>query len=190
MLDEPLGSLDRTLRERLLFELNDILRDLGQTAIYVTHDQEEAFAIADRVILLEAGRIAQQGTPQALYRQPASMFVATFLGFENFLHPTYSIEAGKRLMRTEIGQWPWPSSCETCDTVLLRPDRVHLDQRGTARIQGTLHARSFRGSLCKAVIQMDALRLTIDLPSHVNLPALGQPIQLSFEPREAIQCLP
>jgi len=190
MLDEPLGSLDRTLRERLLLELSEILRRLGQTAIYVTHDQEEAFAIADRVILLEAGRIAQTGSPQEIYQQPASIFAAKFLGLDNLLHPTYSTEAGKRIMHTDIGQWHWEPPREACSVVLLRPDRVHLDQRGSVRIRGALHARSFRGSQCKAVIQIESMRLTIDLPSHIKLPPLQQPIQLSFEPDEAIQCLP
>ena len=79
MLDEPLGSLDRNLRERLVVDLEAILHRLHQTAIYVTHDQEEAFAIADRIILMNAGRIEQMGTPEVIYHSPASVFVARFL---------------------------------------------------------------------------------------------------------------
>jgi len=85
MLDEPLGALDRTLRDQLLVELRSILKQLGQTAIYVTHDQMEAFAVADRVALMRAGRIEQAGTPEALYLRPATPFAARFLGMSNIL---------------------------------------------------------------------------------------------------------
>ena len=85
MLDEPLGALDRTLREHLLVELKEILQRVGQTALYITHDQEEAFALADRVVLLNRGVVEQIGTPAALYAQPASPFAAAFLGMTNLL---------------------------------------------------------------------------------------------------------
>jgi ABC-type Fe3+/spermidine/putrescine transport system ATPase subunit len=92
MLDEPLGSLDRALREQLMNELRAILKKVGVTALYVTHDQAEAFAIADRVLIMRArlelgkgGRIEQAGTPQEVYRRPTTPFVAQFLGFRNLL---------------------------------------------------------------------------------------------------------
>ncbi|PKO21192.1 MAG: iron ABC transporter ATP-binding protein [Chloroflexi bacterium HGW-Chloroflexi-1] len=92
MLDEPLGALDRALSEQLMNELRIILKRVGVTALYVTHDQEEAFAIADRVLIMrarlemgEGGHIEQAGTPQAVYRHPATPYVAQFLGFRNLL---------------------------------------------------------------------------------------------------------
>jgi ABC-type Fe3+/spermidine/putrescine transport system ATPase subunit len=92
MFDEPLGSLDRSLREQLMNSLRGILKQVGVTALYVTHDQEEAFAIADRVFIMQpgaadgmGGRIVQGGTPQEVYRQPRSAYVAGFLGFRNLL---------------------------------------------------------------------------------------------------------
>jgi ABC-type Fe3+/spermidine/putrescine transport system ATPase subunit len=92
MLDEPLGSLDRTLREQLMNDLRAILKRVGVTALYVTHDQEEAFAIADRVLIFQArleagegGRIVQVGKPQEVYRRPKTPYVARFLGFHNLL---------------------------------------------------------------------------------------------------------
>src|SRR5512136_2275132 len=90
MLDEPLTSLDRTLRERLMNELRDILTRVGQTAIYVTHDQQEAFALADRVVILNAGRVAQIGTPLQVYGHPADAFVAHFLGLTNLVRGQWS----------------------------------------------------------------------------------------------------
>ena len=88
MLDEPLSGLDRPLREQLLADLPRILRRLRQTALFVTHDLEEALAVSDRVAVMRAGRIVQVGTPRALYERPASVFVARFLGRANILPGT------------------------------------------------------------------------------------------------------
>lgn len=85
LLDEPLSNLDAALRERTRVELRRLLKRLGITAIFVTHDQEEAFALSDRIALLEAGRLQQVGTPEDLYQDPANPFVASFLGRANFL---------------------------------------------------------------------------------------------------------
>jgi ABC-type Fe3+/spermidine/putrescine transport system ATPase subunit len=85
MLDEPLGALDRTLRDRLTGELRTIIKQVGLTSIYVTHDQAESFVVADRLLVMNQGRIVQAGTPATVYRHPASDFVARFLGFNNLL---------------------------------------------------------------------------------------------------------
>ena len=85
LLDEPLSNLDASLRERTRTELRALLQRLGMTAIFVTHDQDEAFALADRVAVMRAGRIEQIGAPQVLYRDPATEFVASFLGHTNLL---------------------------------------------------------------------------------------------------------
>ncbi|SHN06425.1 ABC transporter ATP-binding protein [Cryptosporangium aurantiacum] len=85
MLDEPLGQLDRELRERLVVELRRLFVRLGTTVLAVTHDQREAFALADRVVVMTEGRIAQIGTPREIWEQPASEFVARFLGFTNIV---------------------------------------------------------------------------------------------------------
>ena len=85
MLDEPLGALDRTLREQLSEELRRILRGTRIPAIYVTHDQEEAFALADRVVLLQDGQVVQAGTPAEVYTHPASAWVARFFGLGNIV---------------------------------------------------------------------------------------------------------
>ena len=83
MLDEPLGSLDRMLRERLVIELGRVIRQQGMTAVHVTHDQAEAFALADEVVVLREGTVQQIGTPEEVWRRPASAFVADFLGHPN-----------------------------------------------------------------------------------------------------------
>jgi ABC-type Fe3+/spermidine/putrescine transport system ATPase subunit len=85
MLDEPLGALDRTMREKLGEELRGLLRKMKIPAIYVTHDQQEAFSIADRILVLNQGRIVQSGTPSDVYSHPASPWLATFFGMDNKL---------------------------------------------------------------------------------------------------------
>ncbi|MFD4629859.1 ABC transporter ATP-binding protein [Streptomyces sp. NPDC058284] len=88
MLDEPLGQLDRSLRERLVDELRELFDELGTTVLAVTHDQGEAFALADRVVVMRDGRIAQSGTPLEVWQYPADEFVARFLGFDNIVDAT------------------------------------------------------------------------------------------------------
>ncbi|MGC9335942.1 MAG: ABC transporter ATP-binding protein, partial [Anaerolineae bacterium] len=100
MLDEPLGALDRALRERLMDELPQILHQAGVTVITVTHDQDEAFAIADRVALMRAGEVVQIGAPQELYRQPGSPWIARFLGLTNLLEARV---IGPRRVETRLG---------------------------------------------------------------------------------------
>ena len=85
MLDEPLGSLDRTLRDQLVLDLRELFTSQGLTVIYVTHDQAEALALADHVAVIDDGRIAQYDSPSALWARPATPFVARFLGFSNLV---------------------------------------------------------------------------------------------------------
>lgn len=131
MLDEPLGALDRTLQEQLLVELKSVLRTRRQTAIYVTHDQDEAFAVADRVIIMGVGVIEQVGTPQQIYAHPASVFVARFLGMTNILQGRLESVDGRLGVRMFFGWHPLASTHATPPmsgrlTILLRPTGVHL----------------------------------------------------------------
>jgi thiamine transport system ATP-binding protein len=194
MLDEPLGSLDRALRERLLFELRDILRQMNQTALYVTHDQEEAFALADRIVVMERGRVAQTGTPQEIYRRPLSEFVARFLGFENIFEgrvKTGGVEL--TIGELEVGdiQPPLPSNplVEGAVTVLVRPDVFSLAGRGSHQIMGTVLERSFRGSLWRVKVETMGLALTLEFQSGTRLPKPGEAIIVSYDPQDAIQIL-
>ncbi|MFQ5577529.1 MAG: ABC transporter ATP-binding protein, partial [Anaerolineae bacterium] len=147
MLDEPLGSLDRALRERLMLDLRAILKRVGVTAIYVTHDQAEAFAIADRVAVMNAGRVEQLDAPQRIFARPATPFVARFLGFQNLLAGT--VAEGETVV-TPIGRLraspPLPPA-GTPVTVLIKPDAARLSAAGQdTRIEGTITAVSFRGA--------------------------------------------
>jgi ABC-type Fe3+/spermidine/putrescine transport system ATPase subunit len=188
MLDEPLGSLDRNLRERLVVDLRAILRRMRQTAIYVTHDQEEAFALADRVAVMNAGRIEQMDTPMALYRYPATAFVARFLGLTNLLPARVQKEDGRVLLETPIGRLPAPADLPSGEAqVLIRPDQVSLNGEQAFQLEGVIRQQTFRGSTCRTVIDFQGTQLVFDFPATTFLPGEGETIRLGFDPQAAIQ---
>ncbi|HPO59463.1 MAG TPA: ABC transporter ATP-binding protein, partial [Anaerolineaceae bacterium] len=102
LLDEPLGALDKTLREQLVEELRHLLHVSGTPAVYVTHDQEEAFAVADRLVLLNQGRVEQRGTPAEIYNSPDTPWVARFLGLTNLV-PGEVVSSQPLQVRTDLG---------------------------------------------------------------------------------------
>ncbi len=182
-----MGSIDRTLRERLLVELRQILRTLHLTAIYVTHDQEEAFAIADRIVLMKAGQIEQVDTPQRLYRHPATVFVAHFLGMTNILSGEVHQIKGGFIATTAIGDFPIPMQKRGKVTILLRPDSAYLDGQGDYHLTGNVSEISFRGGYSRMVVKVEDTPLEFDFHPSASLPDINQTIHLSFEAREAIQ---
>lgn len=159
MLDEPLGALDTQLRERLVTELRVIIKQAGVTAIYVTHDQREAFAVADRVALMNAGRLEQVGTPESVYRHPASVFVSRFLGLGN-IFLVLSRDSGR--VHTALGEFALP---ETTQAILLHPDGV-IPSQGDGEIQGKVTERVFAGRDYSITMALDAGGiLTFTIPS-------------------------
>jgi thiamine transport system ATP-binding protein len=179
MLDEPLGALDRTLREHLLGEIHRILRASRQTALIVTHDQEEAFGLADRIVILDAGRVVQQGGPQEVYHHPASAAVAGFLGLTNLV----AGEAVPGGIRTALGLLPLDAPSSGHCSVLLRPDAARLDGQGPMVLEATLLEKTFRGPTCILGVQAHGLHLNFEVPSAANLPAEGSPLRLSLDPQ-------
>ncbi|MFE9119745.1 ABC transporter ATP-binding protein [Streptomyces sp. NPDC007172] len=142
MLDEPLGQLDRTLRERLVVELRSLFGQLGTTVLAVTHDQGEAFALADRVVVMRDGRIAQTGTPLEVWQRPASEFVARFLGFENVVPATVT----GTVAATPWGKVPVPSGSPQGEMrLLLRPAGIRLVPSRDG-LPCEVVARTFRGN--------------------------------------------
>lgn len=205
MLDEPLGSLDRGLREELVEELRRILKEMGVTALYVTHDQDEAMALGDRIVIMQRGRIEQVGTPEQVYTYPATPFVARFLGFDNLL-PAKAATDG---VTTPLGSFPIATPALEGDlTLLLRPEAARLaptttitfpgfhpwgTQDQTVLLNGRLVALTYHGSYYRievSVISPTILpTLVFQLPAFqrsgqddalypVHLPNTGAPIQL------------
>jgi thiamine transport system ATP-binding protein len=190
MLDEPLGSLDRNLRERLVVELKVILHRMQQTAIYVTHDQEEAFTIADRIILVNSGRIEQIGTPQEIYSNPLSLFVARFLEMSNFIPAQIQSRDGVQIAYTSIGSFAIHAPLDGKAVLLLRPDMALLESHGPVILHGKVNEVSFRGSRQRISILVDQIPLTFEFPSQIKIPGPGGEIILSFDPATAIKIFP
>jgi len=201
MLDEPLGSLDRALREELLNELRAILKRVGVTTLYVTHDQQEAFAIADRVLIMNRGQIVQQGTPQQVYRRPASPWVARFLGLSNLLPGRVAAaEPGQVMVDTALGRvMPdagGPVAAGQAVTVLIRPEAARLTGECPAgnglAVEGTVSETSFRGGHVRLVVRPGAapeVELAFELAAGAaELPGPGEAISLVLQP-EAISLL-
>jgi thiamine transport system ATP-binding protein len=155
MLDEPLGSLDRALRERLMVELRDLFTRLGLTSLYVTHDHDEAFALADRVAVMHDGRIEQLGAPVDVWEHPANEFVARFLGY----NVTDALGGGR---------------------VAVRPDSLRVDPDGP--IAGVVTARTFRRDHFLLEVKVaDAPSLEVAVTGD-RIPATGDPVRLAADP--------
>jgi ABC-type Fe3+/spermidine/putrescine transport system ATPase subunit len=183
MLDEPLGALDRALRERLMLEIRQILKGLGLTAIYVTHDQTEAFAVADRVVVMNRGRIEQDGPPEQLYYHPATPFVAQFLGFTNLLAGVCRAEGQ---IETVLGVWPVPAAEQlapgTAVTILVRPEAASLEPSSkNIKVEGDLVSALFRGRFYQITLAVAGQTLTFEMPP-VSLPPAGRKVTLWLTP--------
>jgi iron(III) transport system ATP-binding protein len=165
LLDEPFSSLDVTLRERLVGELRVLLKSVGATALVVTHDQQDAFALADRVGLLRDGRLEQWGTPYDLYHRPVSRFAAEFVGQASFLPACCG---GSGLLQTELGPLREGHESTACGgevDVLLRPDDVVHDD--LAPLRARIVERVFRGAEFLYTLQLPSGRRVLSLvPSH------------------------
>jgi ABC-type Fe3+/spermidine/putrescine transport system ATPase subunit len=182
MFDEPLGALDRTLREDLLNELRAILHRTKIPAIYVTHDQEEAFAIADRILILHNGKIIREGTPTDVSANPQSAFVAGFLGLGNVITAK---ERGKRkdgkwMVESEFGDFAVACGHKHSKGEKVRLLARPLEVRGEANI--------LRGTVSDVVFQQDNFKVTLDNGLYLRLkdePKVGQKIAV----RVKVECL-
>ncbi len=153
MLDEPLGSLDAALRDRLVEDLRTVIKRVGLTAIYVTHDQREAFAVADRIAIMGTGQIMQVDTPANLYRAPRTTFIARFLGLNNII-PV--IRWNQTTAHTPLGDFSLTVS-DTTPFLLLHPNGISL--------QHTANNHPIWGTITECVFQGDSYRLTLAHPS-------------------------
>ena len=154
LLDEPLTALDAKLRVRLRTEINALLRKLGITAIYVTHDQEEAMALGDRIVVMQKGEVAQIGTPREIYRAPKTPFVADFVGASNCLK--VDIENGHALLgRVDVDVSPAWNASQTTDgmsEIYFRADGLALCGAEDAHFIATVEAVSYLGERVRATV--------------------------------------
>ncbi|HET7273805.1 MAG TPA: ABC transporter ATP-binding protein [Longimicrobiaceae bacterium] len=166
LLDEPLSNLDAALRERTRAELRELLKRLGITAVFVTHDQEEAFALSDRIAVMDRGRLQQLARPEDLYDDPANVFVAAFMGRANFLPArTVEADAGDEVECLLPGGARWTARSHasgggTDVRLMIRPEALHIVSEPTSdstAIRGVVVERRFAGATTMFRVQPDDL---------------------------------
>lgn len=188
MLDEPLGALDRTLRERLTGELRSIIKAVGLTSVYVTHDQVEAFAVADRIVLMDRGQIVQSGSPIEVYCRPANRFAAQFLGLNNLL-PGQRIDSRERngrrgtVLQTAIGPLVVGEALETgTQIVLIRPEAAEPPTPESVNlIEGIVVRATFRGSTQRLLLRHNS-GSELELDVEAGRFAEGESVRLALRP--------
>ncbi|MBV9858532.1 MAG: ABC transporter ATP-binding protein [Alphaproteobacteria bacterium] len=197
LLDEPLGALDKKLREEMQVELRQLQRRIGITTIFVTHDQEEALSLADRIAIMQHGAIRQIGAGADLYERPSSLFVARFMGQSNILAATAErLDADRLHCRIPSGETfllPDHGKAPTGDILLsFRPERLRLGAEPsseTARLTGTIeHAAYLGGQILVRVRLGDGTIFKVAAANQGGMPeiAVGAPVALGFDPADVI----
>lgn len=186
MLDEPLGALDRNLREELLQELRELLRESDIPAIYVTHDQEEAFTIGDRLLLLHDGKIVQDSPPDEVYHHPNNEWVARFIGLSNILDAEvlatnpYRVdsEIGEFTLVAQVGDDFKPGESVI---LLLRPDAARVGEKGEYPLAAKKLDQVFLGLQWSIKVKIKDRVFTFYVE---NAPPAGDSVSLAFDPRQ------
>jgi spermidine/putrescine transport system ATP-binding protein len=188
LLDEPLGALDLKLRKQMQLELKRIQHEVGITFIHVTHDQEEAMTMADRIVVMNDGRIEQAGTPTELYERPATAFVAGFLGVSNLLTGTVTAPDRVRLEDGTEVSVPEHAMRGRGGTVAIgiRPEKIRPDDGEQNVLAGTVAESAYIGVSTQYIVDTPAGSVTLyvqnDRPGARSM-APGQRLSLSWSPQ-------
>ncbi len=176
LMDEPLGALDKNLRYDMQVEIKEIQQRLGMTVVYVTHDQEEAMNMSDRIAIMNHGRIEQLGPPSEIYERPLNTFVGRFLGEANLIEGTLErIEGGEALLRTRDGlglraRFNGIATPGRTASLFVRPEKLSFGTDAN-QVEGTVRRRSFLGNIIRTVVDAGkATHLTVDLPNLGDAP--------------------
>ena len=180
LLDEPLTALDAQLRETLRVEMNGLLRQLGITTVYVTHDQSEAMALGDRIVVMSAGRIEQIGTPREIYYSPSSLAVAHFVGTLNRL--VGEVRDGHFHCRGCTAPIPLPRRLLPGNEMWFRPEDARIVQHGDAALVGRVVQAVFLGDRTRLTIgEIGNSPVLVDVPGRVDMTQAGR-IGLAIAP--------
>ncbi len=194
LMDEPLSALDKNLREEMQIEIKHLQRELGVTVIFVTHDQTEALTMADRIAVLDLGKLQQLDTPKALYEQPTSAFVAGFIGETNFWP---AVASGDAAAGTEVGVTLEGGERATAVAaealragqkvkVAIRPENIRLSGDG-ADVQAAVEEAIYAGSVTTLLLRSKGptLRVRVGPDGALGEPAPGTPFTLGWQARHA-----
>ena len=196
LMDEPLGSLDKRLRQYLQNSIRLLQKEIGFTAVYVTHDQEEAFAMSDRIVVMHGGTVRQVGVPETVYRSPTEHFVADFVGdineIEGFLRPSGSGLVIEIAEGNTLAVPPYVSrSLGEGDRVLcgIRPEMVLIQEEpmGSPSLQATVELVSFHGNSYRILSRLnDGHRFIVESSSSRSAPAEGSTVWLHWDEKQTI----
>lgn len=195
LMDEPLGALDKKLREHMQFEIKDLHRKTGATIIYVTHDQEEALALSDRICLMNHARVEQVGPPHEIYARPRTAFAADFIGISNIFRGRVERGAdGATRLATSSGRLRIDGDNLANDAemaLVVRPEHIELGSVGENEIRGNVAEIVYAGSETRLLVEVAAEeRVTVRVLPGKPLPKLGENVTLSWKPEAAVLVTP
>ena len=200
LLDEPLGALDAKLRKALQIELKSLQQEVGITFLYVTHDQEEALTMSDRLAVMNGGHIEQVGAPQDVYEDPETLYVADFLGVSNLMQATI-ISAGTSVCRVALDGYELETRGTESDArgeakIVIRPERIELEEHGSPsgpnRIPGMVERVVYAGSAIQVMVRGatgEALQALVQNTGGGIPYEQGTPVQIHL-PVDALRVLP
>jgi spermidine/putrescine ABC transporter ATP-binding subunit len=195
LMDEPLGALDRRLREQMQLEIKRIQKDLGITVIYVTHDQEEALILSDRIAIMHEGEVHQVGTPDAVYERPSTPYVASFLGESNFLEGVLESKDGNsswvRLASGDrIGAQATSLPVGTKVRAMVRPESIALavEASGMNALPAEIEVSEYLGQSIRYFVRGGGTTLTVRVPraDATRRAAAGETVTLRWSPGETL----
>lgn len=190
LMDEPLGALDKKLREHMQIEIKQLHRETGATIIYVTHDQEEALAMSDRICLMNHARIEQLGTPHEIYARPATAFAADFIGISNIFRGRVDTSNGEKCLSTRHGQLRLPTGATYSGTeaaIVIRPEQISLGGNHGNTIEGRVIDAVYAGSETRLIVDLDeGETVIVRLPPGQPAPASGERATLGWNPDAAV----
>jgi putative spermidine/putrescine transport system ATP-binding protein len=186
LMDEPLGALDKKLREHMQIEIKRLHRETGATIMYVTHDQEEALALSDRICLMNHARIEQVGTPSEIYERPRTAFAADFIGISTMLRG--HVRAGR--LDTPEGSFVLPpdsAAAEGAEAILvIRPERLGLGE-GANAVAGTVTETVYAGAETRLLFRLTGgTEAVLRLPVGAPAPAIGTAVSATWDPASAV----
>ncbi len=183
LMDEPLGALDKKLREHMQIEIKRLHRDTGVTIIYVTHDQEEALALSDRICLMNQARIEQVGTPEEIYERPATVFAADFIGVSTIFH---GVRDGA-MLRTADGDFALPDNAPPFAGVnrkaalVIRPEHIRVGPDTGCRVTGQVIEVVYGGADTRLIVRLlSGTELTVRIPAPAGAFEIGALVEAGW----------
>ena len=181
LLDEPLAALDLKLRQNMQYELKEMQRQLGITFIFVTHDQEEAMTMSDRIVVMKDGIIQQMGTPKHIYNEPINRYVATFIGESNIVRGTYLSKDMVNFMGVDFQCTGYTFSDNEIVDVVIRPEDFDVVELDKAKLTGVVTSSIFKGVHNELTVDIDGVIMNVN--TYENY-VVGEAIGLKVDPYE------